>query len=266
MRSFASLPLAGAAVAVLLTGCSLTPAEEDPVQVRLADLDARVAKVERIIANQSLVELSQRVEALEAGVRDLRGRTEVQENAGEAIRKQQRDLYADLDRRLAALEGSAGAPPATDAAMAPAGGITPAPGATPAAAVMPAADPQRAYDAAFAALKDARYAEAITGFRSLLEASPTGALAPNAQYWLGEAYYVTRDYESAVGAFGAVGQRWPDSAKAPGALLKLGYSQYELKRYEQAKQAFAQVVARYPDTEAAKLAQERMKRLIAEGR
>ncbi|MCW5569658.1 MAG: tetratricopeptide repeat protein [Steroidobacteraceae bacterium] len=48
--------------------------------------------------------------------------------------------------------------------------------------------------------------------------------------------------------------------------MKLGYSQYELKHFDQAKQAFAQVVARYPDTEAAKLAQERMKRLIAEGR
>ena len=48
-------------------------------------------------------------------------------------------------------------------------------------------------------------------------------------------------------------------------MLKLGYSQYELKRYADAKQTFARLVARYPDTEAAKLAQERMKRIIAEG-
>ncbi len=265
MRQSALVTLAGFAVATLLTGCSLTPAEEDPVQLRLADLDARVAKVERIIANQSLVELSQRVEALEGGVRDLHGRTEVQENAVEAARKQQRDLYADLDSRLSALEGGAGT--VTPAAPLPGPAAAASAGAAQAgAAPLGAAEQQRAYDAAFAALKDARYAEAIAGFRGLLAASPEGTLAPNAQYWLGEAYYVTRDYESAVGAFGAVGQRWPDSAKAPGSLLKLGYSQYELKHFDQAKQAFAQVVARYPDTEAAKLAQERMKRLIAEGR
>ena len=78
MRQSVSVAVVGMAIATLLTGCSLTPAEEDPVQIRLADLDARVAKVERIIANQSLVELSQRVESLEARKRDLQGRTEVQ--------------------------------------------------------------------------------------------------------------------------------------------------------------------------------------------
>ncbi|MGE0583109.1 MAG: tol-pal system protein YbgF [Steroidobacteraceae bacterium] len=267
MRHRVPFFLLALSAAAALTGCSLTPTEADPVQVRLTDLDARVAKVERIIANQSLVELSQRVEALEAGIRDLRGRTEVQENAVEGAKKQQRDLYADLDQRLAALEAGIAGPAGVAAGAAAAGDGVPAaaPAGAPVAATLPAADPQRSYDTAFAALKDARYAEAITGFRGLLEASPASPLAPNAQYWLGEAYYVTRDYESAAGAFDAVGQRWPDSAKAPGALLKLGYAQYELKRYLDAKQTFARLVARYPDTEAAKLAQERMKRLIAEG-
>lgn len=107
MRPFVLAPAAGVVFAtLLLTGCSLTPAEEDPVQVRLADLDARVAKVERIIANQSLVELSQRVEALEGQSRDLQGKADVQENAVDATKKQQRDLYTDLDRRLAALESA----------------------------------------------------------------------------------------------------------------------------------------------------------------
>ena len=259
MRQSVPVAVVGMAIATLLTGCSLTPAEEDPVQIRLADLDARVAKVERIIANQSLVELSQRVESLEARTRELQGKAELQENAVESAKKQQRDLYADLDRRLAALES--GLPQSPAQAGSPAESLPPAAGAP-----LSAADQQLAYDTAFAALKDARYADAIAGFRGLLERSPAGALASNAQYWLGEAFYVTRDYESAVAAFGAVSQRWPDSAKAPGAMLKLGYSQYELKRYEDAKQSFAQLVARFPGTEAAKLAQERMKRVIAEGR
>lgn len=269
MRQTSIAPFAGLAGAVLLlAGCSLTPAEDDPVQVRLGDLDARVARVERVIANQSLVELSQRVEALEAQARDLRGKSELQENAVEAARKQQRDLYADLDRRLSALESGVPEPAAPVAAGAGAGSGSSAVAAGTAAvgAPPPADEQQRSYDAAFTALKDARYADAINGFRGLLEVAPDGALAPNSQYWLGEAYYVTRDYERAAQAFDAVGRRWPDSGKAPGALLKLGYSQYELKRYDEAKRTFGELVARYPDTDAARLAQERMKRLPAEQR
>lgn len=269
MRQTSIAPFAGLAGAVLLlAGCSLTPAEDDPVQVRLGDLDARVARVERVIANQSLVELSQRVEALEAQARELRGKSELQENAVEAARKQQRDLYADLDRRLSALESGVPEPAAPVDASAGAGSVSSAvaAGASAAGVPPPADQQQRSYDAAFTALKDARYADAINGFRGLLEVAPDGALAPNAQYWLGEAYYVTRDYERAAQAFDAVGRRWPDSGKAPGALLKLGYSQYELKRYDEAKRTFGELAARYPDTDAARLAQERMKRLPAEQR
>jgi len=249
--------------AIALGGCSLAPAEEDPVQVRLTDLDTRVAKVERIIANQSLVELSQRVEALEAHSRTLQGRSEVQENAVEGAKKQQRDLYNDLDRRLSVLESGVPEPPR--AASGASGSATVA--TEPAASgPRPAADPQAAYDAAFAALKDARYAEAIAGFSGLLEAAPAGDLAPNAQYWLGEAYYVTRDFENAAAAFEAAAERWPGSGKAPGALLKLGYSQYELKRMGDAQQTLGRLTARYPDTEAARLAQERIQRINAEQR
>ena len=43
-------------------------------------------------------------------------------------------------------------------------------------------------------------AEAISGFKQFLTKFPTSALADNAQYWLGEAHYVTK----AEGGFGAV--------------------------------------------------------------
>jgi len=253
--------------ALVLGGCSLAPAEEDATQVRIGDLDTRVARVERIIANQSLVELSQRVEALEARARDLQGRSEVQENAVEGARKQQRDLYNDLDRRLSALESGVPEPPRSSSGTSASPPVAAAAGAAVAAGVpLSAADQQRAYDAAFAALKDARYEEAITGFRSLLDSAPAGDLAPNAQYWLGEAHYVTRDYENAASAFAAVAERWPNSGKAPGAMLKLGYSQYELKRPGDAQQTLGRLTARYPDTEAARLAQERIQRISAEQR
>ena len=64
---------------------------------------------------------------------------------------------------------------------------------------------------------------------------PSSDLLDNAQYWIGEAYYVTRDYEHAARAFRAVGERWPDSRKAPDALLKLGYTQTEQKHLTDAR-------------------------------
>jgi tol-pal system protein YbgF len=254
---------AAALVPLVLAGCAVTPPEEDPVQRRLAELDARLVRLERVLSNQSLVELSQRVEAMDAETRRQRGSLEVLENGAEAVRKQQRDLYADLDRRLAALEG--GAPAAAG------GGVSATvPGATrgPAADVLDAGatGERRVYDAAIESLKNARYDEAIAGFRRSLEAWPNGDLADNAQYWLGESYYVTRDYQSAANSFAAVGERWPRSRKSADALVKLGFAQYELQRDADAKQTLTQVRVRYPGTEAARLAEERLKRMIAEGR
>ena len=86
------------------------------------------------------------------------------------------------------------------------------------------------YAQSFDALKAGSYSVAITGFKSFLSSYPASPLAENAQYWLGEAFYVTRDFDSATGAFRNVLQKWPDSRKAPDALLKLGYTQLEQKK------------------------------------
>ena len=240
----ASLPaFLGCALAALLAGCVTTPPEEDPVQLRLNDLDSRLGRVERVVNNQSLVELGRRVDALEAELRALRGSTEELQNAGDGVRKQQRDLYADLDRRLVALEqGRRAAPEAADAVD---GGP---------------AD-QEAYARAFETHKCADYDSAIAQFRDFMKNHPQSELLDNAQYWLGEAYYVTRDYERAAGAFRAVGERWPDSRKAPDALLKLGYTLQEQKRLPEARVALGQVVQRFPGSGAARLAAERLKKL-----
>ena len=252
-----------------MAGCVTTPAEGDPLQVRLDDMDRRLGKVERVAGGPTLLEMSQRIDALQAEVRKLRGQVEVLENGNEALRKQQRDLYADLSRRVEALEGgggrgagAAGTSSSSGAAAlgtAAAGAGLSGAGSTPAPRTGETAELR--YGKAFDALKAANYPVAIAGMRDFLAAYPDHDLADNAQYWLGEAYYVTRDYDNAVAAFTTVGQRWPDSSKAPDAMLKLGYAQFELKRLDAAKQTLSQVGTRYPGTEAARLAQERLRRI-----
>ena len=116
------------------------------------------------------------------------------------------------------------------------------------------------YAQSFDALKAGSYSVAITGFKSFLSSYPASPLAENAQYWLGEAFYVTRDFDSATGAFRNVLQKWPDSRKAPDALLKLGYTQLEQKKTGEGRATLSQVVQKYPGTDAAKLAAERLQR------
>jgi tol-pal system protein YbgF len=241
--------------AMLLVGCSLTPAEPDPVQVKLDDVDRRVGQVERVVNNQSLVELTQRVDALQNEVRQLRGQVEELENSNTALRKQQRDLYADLESRINAM-------PATPGASA-----APTPSAAGAAPVdTTSAAAQQAYGRAFDALKAGQYPQAIKGFQAFLVSYPRGALSDNAQYWLGEAFYVMRDYEQALAAFTRVSKEWPDSRKVPDALVKQGFALFELKRLADARTVLIDVSTRFPGTEAARLAAERLKRIPADAR
>ncbi len=236
--------LAGAAV-IWLAGCATTP-EEDPVlQGKLSDLDTRTGNIERVVQNQSLLSMAQRTDQLQNEVSILRGRIEVLENANDTLRKQQRDLYADLDKRLSAL--AAGQAPGPAAAGQPAAGAD-----------------QAAYGQAFDILKAGKYPEAITAFQQFLQSWPQSSMADSAQYWLGESYYVTRDFQNAAAAFQTVLDRWPDSRKAPDALLKLGYTQAELQHTAQARATLISVSTRFPGSDAANLAAARLLQLPAQ--
>jgi len=251
-----------------LAGCASAPAADDPVQVKLNDLDARVTRIERVISNQSLVELAQHLDQVQADVRQLRGRIEELENNSEAMRKQQRDLYSDLDKRLAGGSsgaaagagatgglGQGGGSSAANAGSASAGSATADSGAAGTAA---SSEEQTVYAQSFDALKAGSYSIAITGFKDFLSSYPTSPLAGNAQYWLGEAYYVTHDLDAAAGAFRTVVQKWPDSRKSADALLKLGYTQLDQKKVSEGRATLSQVIQKYPGTDAARLATDKL--------
>jgi len=246
--------LAALSVLALLAGCATTPPEEDPVQQKLTDLDGRVERTERSVNNQ--VAVSQHVDEMQAQLRELQGRIDELEHANQALMKQQRDMYSDLDKRLGG-GGAAGAA----AAGAAAGGAAGAADAAGSAEAAPSSTEQAVYSQAFDALKAGSYSVAIAGFKDFMGTYPSSPLAENAQYWLGEAYYVNHDYDAAAGAFRAVLKKWPDSRKAPDALLKLGYTQYAQKQYPAAKATLTDVTQKYPGTDSARLAADRLKRI-----
>lgn len=243
MRSIVFVAL----VTVLAAGCASVPPDQDPVQIRLNDLDARVSKVERVMSNQSLLQMAQQVDTLNAEVRDLRGQIEDLQNTNRQLRKQQHDFYTDLDKRVGALEH--GAPAGSGSASGGEGGQ----GVSP--------TEQSIYGQAFDALKAGNYTVAISGFQDFLHQYPSSALAPNAEYWLGEAHYVNRDFASAESAFQAVLDKWPSSSKAPDAMLDLGNTQLAQGKTAKGRATLNRVVSQFGGTDAANRAQARLRQL-----
>lgn len=222
-------------------------ASNKELEEQAAQMEARLATVER--ANQTLVPMQQQIEAARADLRALRGQIEEARHELELLRQQQRDLYTDLDRRLLLLENAGQA----------------AGGATSEEAIREA-DENTVYGEAFAALKAARYADAVKGFQVYLTKYPSGPRADSAAYWLGEAHYIQKDFKAALAAFQGVLDRYPESRRTGDALLKVGFCQYELKAFRNARATLEKVTAGHPGTEAARLAAERLARMDVEKR
>lgn len=278
----------------ILTG-PVIAAPKKPVPL---STEQRVQLLERKL--KAMSSLVVQVDSLQREVQQLRGEIEVQGHAMDALKKRQRDLYLDVDQRLGQLShGSLAAPPPpTDtqavsteqSAEVPSpsagpvvgrssqpivvtpkqasGSPTPA-GSTIAGPAVPAGDPaleEKNYKAAFEMLMQRRYDDSRNAFQLFLAQYPDGNYADNAQYWLAEASYVTRNFDLALADFQAVIQQYPASKKVPDALLKSSFIYYEKQQWAEARQTLETLIAQYPNTTASKLAAQRLQRMKSENR
>lgn len=247
-----------------VTGCSTLTPVDDPMYLRMTDIEARLIRIERLFDNESLISLATQLDQLRADTQSLRGEVETLRFETENSAERQRNLYVDVDERLRSIEQSqtrASAPPAfnsgNNAGGAPAGdsggGGQPSFGSD-----------QEAYDAAFAMIQARRYEEAASAFTSFLTQRAGSPLSDNAQYWLAETHYVRRQFAAALPEFQKVVNDYPQSAKLPDALLKVGYCNFELQRWDAARTALQQVTRQFSGTTAARLAQQRLDRIAQE--
>ena len=135
-------------------------------------VDERLARVEaKAEDRRALVELASQIEALKGDIARMRGQLEVLQNQTETADKRGKDLYVDIDTRLRKLEQlkEAATPekPAADAGPPPA--------------------EVKAYEAALNLFKAGNYPLAISAFQLFLHTYPSSKLAPNSQYWTGNA-------------------------------------------------------------------------------
>lgn len=247
MRPHRIAPLAGA---LLCCGLFALPVQagifdDEEARRQIGELKARTEAQFDLQAKAKL-DLASQIQQQAEEISRLRGVVETLLYELDLAKKRQQDFYLDLDTRLRKFETAASAAPAEGAAAAPA-----------------AADPAREgqdYEAALNFFKAGKYKEAATAFAAFVQKYPDGQLAPNAQFWLGNAWYAQRDCKRAVEAQAVVTTRYAESAKAPDAWLALATCQQELGNAAAAKRSLETLVAKYPKAPAAEAAQQRLKK------
>jgi tol-pal system protein YbgF len=229
---------------------------------------------------QAAVNSEVRFGQIDDQMRNITGQIEELTNGLAQLKRRLDTLQSDIDQRLTALEHGQGGSTATAGAAAataadpralaaapPKGaGANPAepasqsgvlgqiggdkPAATPArAAAAPppsGSTPQEQYNYAFGLLRQANYPAAEQSLRAFVQQHPNDPLAGNAQYWLGETYYVRQDYTNAAAVFAEGYQKYPKGGKAPDNLLKLGMALGQLGQKSDACRAFARLDRDFP--------------------
>src|SRR5262245_19078645 len=129
--------------------------------------------------------------------------------------------------------------------------VAPAPPASPPGAPADAGpEPQRLYEQAYGYMLQKDYGAAEQSFEDFLKRHPGHQLAGNAQYWLGETYFVRGQYKPAAGAFLKGYQDYGKSQKAPESLLKLAMSLHRLGQQDAACSSFKELTTKYPNPPA----------------
>jgi tol-pal system protein YbgF len=135
---------------------------------------------------------------------------------------------------------------------APGGALPPPPPSNPSgtgamqATLPPGNSPKDEFDLAYGYLQHKDYGPAADEFANFLRQYPSDRLAPDAQFWMGEALFQSQRYRDAAEAFLAVSTKYDTTARAPDALLRLGMSLAALGEKEAACASLGEVLRKYP--------------------
>ncbi|MFV1851287.1 MAG: tol-pal system protein YbgF [Thalassospira sp.] len=168
-------------------------------------------------------------------------------NSGEALNDRGTKLFGVIE--------SEGQPP-----QIPSGAAATSSAAPTQTAAVASGTPEEQYREAFGLLRKQDFPAAEQALSSFVSSHPNDPLAGNAQYWLGETYYVRGQFENAAIAFTEGFQTYPDSTKAPDNLLKLGMSLANLGKNEDACTAFGHLIDNFPNASNVVLDRARQER------
>lgn len=284
----------------LFLSSQVDTAQKMSIQDRLLKLEQQASNQ----SNNNVADLVIQVQQLQAQIAQLQGTIEEQNFQINEMKERQKVLYVDVDSRLAELEqgklasvtnnnndlvvdsnpgnntntstvvltppvlGQAGVERPEIRESVDAQLSTNSLNQSNISATTTTTDPaiEQAYQAAFSQLKAGRFNESARMFEDFIQQHPNHDLTDNSYYWLGESYYVTRNYPLALAAFQSLEQKYPLSSKLADSLLKIGYTYHELEDFQQAQQALNKVVESFPNESVSRLAQNRLNLLRREGK
>ena len=113
------------------------------------------------------------------------------------------------------------------------------------AARLPAGSPEEQYEFAQDLMRRGDYEAAEKAFSNFIAAHADHTLTGNAQYWLGETFYVRKDYPRAAEAFLVGYQKYGDGVKGPDSLLKLGLTMAGMGQNDEACTILRELEIRY---------------------
>jgi len=209
--------------------------------------------------NDRLGEIQARLQSLEVGLGEIKGTLEeMRVSSGRVPTAPAPSAAAPI----APLPGAAApeAAPSAPELSAAAPGVKPSPEMISPPPPGPLGS-EELYNKAMKFLKAGEAGQAILEFEKYVREFPHSELADNAQYWIGEAYYVRKEFSRALAEFQKVLTNFPRGDKVPDALYKMGLSYLEMGQKEKAKAELRKLISRYPGSAPASLARKKMTEL-----
>lgn len=210
--------------------------------IESADLQKRVARLERMLENPVLLQLSDRLADQEKEIQQLGDQIDRLNWRIKQLQKRHQQDIAALQAQIEDLNAKLAKPAEVPVAEAE----NPAPtvpaenkeAPAPAAKGLKPADAKatKAYEQAMTLLRKAHYKEAAQAFQAFLKDYGDTQLAPNAAYWAGEAYMAELNYKKGWPYFEQVIKNYPDSNKYDDSLYRGADALYQLGKKKEAVQ------------------------------
>lgn len=263
MMRFAAMALLSGSAMVSLSAGEATAQGVDRYQFLQLEKDVKAlnAEVARLRGSAG-GPTGQRLNAVEDEIQRLTAQIERLEYAQRQHEAESKKKLEDLEYRIIELEGGdpsilfqnqdekqgalapGGAAP-LDAAPAPSGGGSL--GVITSTATVPGGE-QDALDAGIAAIQGRRIEEGKQILSGILSNNPGTPLAPQVQYWLGEARFQAGEYQAAAKSYLDGATINAGAPTAPASLMKLGVTLGLLGKNDVACSTLREVGVRYPQS------------------
>lgn len=228
---------------------------DDDARKQVQQLDARIAKLEKALSSseadkeqyiRSVLDLQMQMEALNTELRKLHGQNEELVHNLQDAEKRQKDFYIDLDTRLRRIEAGDSTANASERAD-----------GTKDVSADPLGE-SRAFEAAYTFYKAENYQNAAAAFRDFLKNFPQSVHEANVRYWMGNSYFLLKDYKNCLGSYEALVSKFQDHPRVAEAMLNIAECQLNLKNNSAAKKTLKQLISQFPGSDASDKAKKRL--------